>query len=294
MSQKTKKYYWLKQKESFFTDPKIKKLRKIAGGDTYTIIYQKIMLLSISDGGIIKFEGIEKTLHEELALKLDEEEDNVQVTLNFMQSQGLIEDLEDDSFLMPNVPTLIGSESDSADRVRKFREKKALQCNSKETKSNTENKREERREQENKREDIKTNKKEIVCTEPKIEIIDTNPRPNGNLSGFDIFWGVYPVKESPGTSRMAFYKALKKTSMETILEAIEAQKHTKKWKDGFIPHPTKWLDGECWANEVHITRKQLEAALYDKMSERNISPFDEEGQKLMEEFENEMNTRGIA
>ena len=33
---KIKKYYWLKLKEDFFRQKEIKKLRKIAGGDTYT------------------------------------------------------------------------------------------------------------------------------------------------------------------------------------------------------------------------------------------------------------------
>ena len=37
-----KKFFWLKLKEDFFRDKRIKKLRKIAGGDTYTIIYLKL------------------------------------------------------------------------------------------------------------------------------------------------------------------------------------------------------------------------------------------------------------
>ena len=41
-----KKYYWLKLKADWFSDKRIKKLRSIAGGDTYTIIYLKMMLLS--------------------------------------------------------------------------------------------------------------------------------------------------------------------------------------------------------------------------------------------------------
>lgn len=129
----SKKYYWLKLKDDFFRDAKIKKLRKIAGGDTYTIILQKIMLLSICDGGVIKFQGIEKTLHEELALILDEDVSNVEIALTFMNSMGLIEPLSDKEFLLPAVPSLIGSESSSAERVRRFREKQkdplALQCN---------------------------------------------------------------------------------------------------------------------------------------------------------------------
>lgn len=123
----SKKYYWLKLKDDFFSDPKIKKLRKIAGGDTYTIILQKIMLLSIRDGGVIKFQGIEKTLQEELALILDEDVSNVEIALTFMNSTGLIEQLSEKEFLLPSVPTLIGAEGDSAERMRKLREKKSSQ-----------------------------------------------------------------------------------------------------------------------------------------------------------------------
>jgi predicted phage replisome organizer len=117
-------------KLSFFHDPKIKKLRRMAGGDTYTIILQKIMLLSIKDGGIIEFQGIEKTLHEELALILMK-------TLLMLKPRfrsSSIEALEEDRFLLPLVPHIVGSESDSAERVRKLREKRksempALQSN---------------------------------------------------------------------------------------------------------------------------------------------------------------------
>ena len=37
-----RRYYWLKLKDDFFKDKKIKKLRQLAGGDTYTIIYLKL------------------------------------------------------------------------------------------------------------------------------------------------------------------------------------------------------------------------------------------------------------
>lgn len=133
-----KKYYWLRQPSSFFQDPKIKKLRRIAGGDTYTIIYQKIMLLSIVNGGVIHYEKIEDSLAKELALILDEDEDNVKVTLAFMQSQGLMEEINNEDFLLPTVPALIGCETDGAERVRRFRDKKALQCNSGVISCNTE------------------------------------------------------------------------------------------------------------------------------------------------------------
>ena len=46
-----RRYYWLKLKEEFFTDKRIERLRRISGGDTYTIIYLKLLLLSLKDEG---------------------------------------------------------------------------------------------------------------------------------------------------------------------------------------------------------------------------------------------------
>ena len=46
-----KRYYWIKLKEEFFTDKWLKRLRRISRGDTYTIIYLKLLLLSLKDGG---------------------------------------------------------------------------------------------------------------------------------------------------------------------------------------------------------------------------------------------------
>jgi len=75
-----KKYYWLKMTDQFFEDKAIKKLRKIAGGDTYTIIYLKMLLTAIKQGNKMYFEGIEDDFMEELALELDEDTDNVKVS----------------------------------------------------------------------------------------------------------------------------------------------------------------------------------------------------------------------
>ncbi len=125
-----KKYYWFKQKTDFFNNPRLKKLRNIAGGDTYLIIYQKIMLYSIKNEGLINFEGIEDTISDELALILDEKQNNVEVTLTFMAKYGLIEQITKTSFLVSEIPSLIGSEGSSAERMRKHRELQASQCDS--------------------------------------------------------------------------------------------------------------------------------------------------------------------
>lgn len=133
-----KKYYWLKLKNNFFSQPKIKKLRKIAGGDTYTIIYLKMQLYSLEDDGKLYFDGIEENFVEEMALKIDEDPENVGVTIQFLIAQGLMILREDDEYLMTETQESIGSESDSAQRVRAHRERKALHCNDTVTLCNTE------------------------------------------------------------------------------------------------------------------------------------------------------------
>lgn len=88
-----KRYYWLKLKDDFFNQKEIKKLRKIAGGDTYTIIYLKLQLLSLQNEGVIAYEGIEDNFVDEMALTLDEDVENVRVTILYLQKVGFLEEI---------------------------------------------------------------------------------------------------------------------------------------------------------------------------------------------------------
>jgi len=118
-----KKFFWLKLMNDFFQQPKMKKLRRIAGGDTYTIIYLKMQLLSLKTDGKLYFDGVEETFAEELALTIDEDEDNVLFTLMYLQKQGLIEQVDDREYALPEAMSRIGSESASAERMRRLRER---------------------------------------------------------------------------------------------------------------------------------------------------------------------------
>lgn len=133
----SKRYYWLKLKDDFFSSKRIKKLRKLAGGDTYTIIYLKIQLLAMKTDGIIRFTGLEEDFIDELALDIDEESDNVRLTLSYLLNTGLAETSDNISFFFPYSVENVGSETASAKRVRDYRKRNALQCN----KSVTERKR---------------------------------------------------------------------------------------------------------------------------------------------------------
>lgn len=116
-----KKYYWLKLMKDFFTQPKIKKLRRIAGGDTYTIIYLKLQLLSIDNNAVLEYQEIENDFIEEMALTIDEDVENVKVTINYLMAQGMLEKVDDHHYILVETLKSIGSETSKAELMRKKR-----------------------------------------------------------------------------------------------------------------------------------------------------------------------------
>ena len=122
-----KRYYWLRLYDDFFTSKRIKKLRRMAGGDTYTIIYLKMQLTAMKNDGILKWTGLEGNIADELSLDLDESPDDIKVTLAFLLSCGLAETSDNVSYYFPYSVCNVGSEGSSAKRMRDFRQRqKAL------------------------------------------------------------------------------------------------------------------------------------------------------------------------
>lgn len=262
----TKKYYWLKLKDDFFRDKRIKKLRRIAGGDTYTVIYLKMQLLSIKNNGVLIYEGVEENFAEELALELDEETENVKVTLAFLHSNGMIEETEQDHFLMTETIKCIGSESASAERVRKHREKKAqkmLQSNTQETISNTEIEKEKEKDLEIDIEIEPEEEKRLAPYSPSGEVSARNQAEvlSYEETAFNEFWSAYPKKVNKKGCYKSFCKIKSlKEEMPLIMDALERFKNSKGWqKDNgqFIPHPTTWINQERWKDEQAVTRDEM-------------------------------------
>lgn len=119
-----KRYFWLKLHKDFFQRKEIKRLRKIAGGDTYTIIYLKMLLRSIMSDGKLYFDGLEDDFASELALDLDEKEENVQITVQYLLKSGLLEMCSDEEYYLPDTKDSTGCETAAASRMRKCRAKK--------------------------------------------------------------------------------------------------------------------------------------------------------------------------
>lgn len=119
-----KRYFWLKLHKDFFQRKEIKRLRKIAGGDTYTIIYLKMLLRSIMSDGKLYFDGLEDDFASELALDLDEKEENVQITIQYLLKSGLLKMCSDEEYYLPDTKDSTGCETAAASRMRRCRAKK--------------------------------------------------------------------------------------------------------------------------------------------------------------------------
>ena len=125
-----KKYYWLKLPNDFFQTKEIKRLRRIAGGDTFTVIYLKMMLKTLATDGRLYYDGFENNFVSELAMDIDEDEQNVEITVQYLMRYRLLQMVDENEYIVPKAANSIGSETAVAERVRRHRQKeKALQCN---------------------------------------------------------------------------------------------------------------------------------------------------------------------
>lgn len=123
-----KRYYWLKLHEEFFTQPVMKYIRKLPDGEKITIIYLKLLLVSLRTNGYIFLEGLFPTMEEEIALNLDEDLMSVQFSIAALEKVNLLERGSGDwDLCMTRLPEMVGSESGSAAKMRRMRERQLLE-----------------------------------------------------------------------------------------------------------------------------------------------------------------------
>lgn len=252
-----KRYYWLKLMDDFFASKRIKKLRKLAGGDTYTIIYLKMQLLSLNRGGYLEYTGLEDEFYKEVALDIDEDEANVQVTIQYLLSCGLLQTTDNVEYLMPFVQDNLGSETASTQRSRKSRKnaQKALQCNNCATERNNL--------QQNCNVEIEKDI-EIDTDIEKENIKESHPLFNAEKAWNDTF-SLYPKKTSAVIAKNVW--------MDKLIDVIEPNrrdvailiyKATKMYladyennnpndeRYRYIPKYSDWLVNDCdyWISKV--------------------------------------------
>ncbi len=158
-----KKRYWLKLEKDFLDSKYIKIIKGVPNGGEYILFYLALMLASVDTVGHLRFTELVPYNEQMLASLTGTNIDIVRSAMKMFQDLGMIRILEDGTIFMPEVPRLTGKESESAERVRLFRERekqKALQCNNDVTKCN-DNKEEQKEEEEQKT----VNRNKDICDE---------------------------------------------------------------------------------------------------------------------------------
>ena len=114
MMAKTKVYFWLKVDKKFFDNLFIKRLKHMPGGYTMTVIYIRLMLESLEDDCILYYEGYFDNLVQELALKLDVSEDDINMTVAYFTKCGLIQIDDDGHATLSQAKAMVESETNWA------------------------------------------------------------------------------------------------------------------------------------------------------------------------------------
>lgn len=129
-----KKRYWLKLEKDFLKSTQIKVIKNMPNGKDYILFYLALMLESVETVGHLRFAESIPYNEEMLAVVTDTNVDITRSAVKVFERLGLIQMLEDGTVFIPNVPKMTGKESESAERVRNFRDKQKeqpLQCNEK-------------------------------------------------------------------------------------------------------------------------------------------------------------------
>lgn len=119
----------------------------------------------------------------------------------------------------------------------------------------------------------------------KIKIKDKDKRlknKNTNELLFARFWSAYPRKEAKQNALRAFEKINPDEELLSLmLEAIEKQKRSEQWQeDGgrFIPHPTTWLNGRRWEDQLPEAKPKPG---YGGYSQRSYADQDESMESVL-------------
>lgn len=135
----SKKFYWLKLKRDFFKRHDIRIIEEMPNGKDYVLFYLKLLLESIDHEGSLRFSDTIPYNEQMLSVITNTNVDIVRRALDIFTGLKLIEIFDDQTIYMGEVEKMIGSESWSAERVRRFRDKqKALLCNGDVTSCNEE------------------------------------------------------------------------------------------------------------------------------------------------------------
>ena len=173
------------------------------------------------------FDGVEEDFCTELSLDLDEDLENVKVTVSFLLAQGLMVKDEEAEYLLTECDKMVGSETASAQRVRDYRNRKALHCNTGVTPAlrdcNVE-KEIDTREDTRDREELETDTREeteIETREEKKTSVQKAQITKQAKTLFDHLWSLYPKKRGKSSVSDKQKRKILEVGQENMEAAIQ-------------------------------------------------------------------------
>lgn len=103
--------------------------------------------------------------------------------------------------------------------------------------------------------------------------LNTNGR--ASSTDFEKFWREYPKKVKKKTAKDIWMR--KKPDAEILVADIRNRlANDEQWRNGYIPHPTTYLNGERWNDELSSAKRELTYAEklkreIDAMEARNVT-----------------------
>ena len=119
-----KRFFWLKLRETFFNETYIKAMRTFKNGDSLVLTYLEMALYSLKTNGIIERGELTQSLADEISIAINEPVPRVKKTIE-MLTKAHVAELDGDRLYLTEMMKLMGSESTSAERMRKLRSRKS-------------------------------------------------------------------------------------------------------------------------------------------------------------------------
>lgn len=104
--------------------------------------------------------------------------------------------------------------------------------------------------------DTKGEVKNDILTRPIINDNQSLTKKIDSLNDFEKFWEIYPRHASKSTAMVSFQKALKKTTLEIIIESAFKYSNDPNREERFTAHASTWLNQERWDDDLLPSNNQ--------------------------------------
>ncbi|MCD0123937.1 DnaD domain protein [Streptococcus dysgalactiae subsp. equisimilis] len=262
---KTKIYYWLKFDKHFFDNLFIKRLlRNFPGGSEMIVIYIRLMLEAIENDCIIDYEGTFDNYAEELALRLETSEEQINMALAYFVKCGVIQVDDGGNTHYPQAKALLGQETNWNRYKKKQAELEKFQLLSNQVPTEIEI-------EKDKKIDINIDIKTEVEEEIKDSSATADEKSNFNI--FEYYQSRIGVLDGYQAEKLSAYIKIDKLESKLVKRAIDRAADNSKRSFGYVNSILK-----SWAQNgiTTITQQDEEQRQFQskKSKQEEVSEYD--------------------